>query len=142
MAGKKGQKKHANKTSFTSESRTGITQYQKWTEEKTAEFFKKAYDLAEGGEITLTNIAKELNEYPPVFDYLLEKYPKFEALKKAILKHIENNTYTKALSGEYVPSIAIFGLKNNHGWSDKQEIEHSGTMKTNTTIEIENLNEN
>ena len=109
-----------NKTSF----KEGNKASEKWTLSEVTILFDKAMDLSKNA-ITLTDIANELDLYPNVFDYLVEKYPDFISYKKTILKQIENNTYKGALNGDYTPSIAIFGLKNNHGWKDKSEVEQT-----------------
>lgn len=100
-----------------------------WTLKKSKDLYDKALIMAQEGALTLTSIAKELGVYTHVFDYILEKHKNssvdFTSIKKEILKCIEDTTYTGALQGSYVPSVAIFALKNNHGWSDKQEIDHT-----------------
>ena len=48
----------------------------------------------------------------------------FTTIKKAKLK-ILSNLQERALMGDNVASITIFNLKNNYGYTDKQEIEHS-----------------
>lgn len=45
-------------------------------------------------------------------------------IKKAKTR-VENNIEKNALMGKYNPTIAIFNLKNNFGWKDKQEIEQN-----------------
>lgn len=98
---------------------------ERWTIEASEEVFNKALELARGGAVTLTDIAIELDLYPNVFDYICEKHKVFISKKNILLRYIENNTYKGALNGEYVPSVAIFGLKNNHGWKDKTEVEQT-----------------
>jgi hypothetical protein len=48
-------------------------------------------------------------------------------VKKARLK-IESMKNEMLLDGRS-PAGVIFDLKNNHGWADKQEIEHSGAIQ-------------
>lgn len=40
----------------------------------------------------------------------------------------EARTYRGALRGQLNPTMAIFGLKNNHGWRDQQTLEHTGDV--------------
>ena len=108
-----------NKTSF----QAGDKAAEKWTEQSVQELFAKAIEIAKGGALTLTGIAIELNLYPDVFDYVCEKYPNFRPIKKELINYIEHNTYTGALNGRYNATMAIFGLKNNHGWTDKPKDE-------------------
>ncbi len=98
---------------------------ERWTIEASTELFDKALTLAKDGAITLTDIANELDVYTDVFEYICNKHKDFSPIKKRILSQIENNTYKGALNGDYIPSVAIFGLKNNHGWKDKTEVEQT-----------------
>ena len=45
---------------------------------------------------------------------------------KKIESELENRLFKLGLKGKANATLVIFGLKNNYGWSDKQEIEHSG----------------
>ena len=40
------------------------------------------------------------------------------------------------LSGKYNATGAIFNLKNNYGWKDKQEVEQSGELNNTITVKI------
>lgn len=40
------------------------------------------------------------------------------------------------LSGTYNATGAIFNLKNNYGWKDKQEIEQSGELNNTITVKM------
>lgn len=51
----------------------------------------------------------------------------FDTLKTAKLR-IQNNKVVNSLNGTYNPATAIFDLKNNHGYRDKTETEHSGKL--------------
>lgn len=52
----------------------------------------------------------------------------FSTIKKAKLK-IQRNKLERGLCGESNPAVTIFDLKNNHGYKDKTETEHSGEIK-------------
>lgn len=62
----------------------------------------------------------------------------FTTIKKAKLK-ILSNLQERALMGDNVASITIFNLKNNYGYTDKQEIEHSGKQEQEHTINFHKL---
>lgn len=51
-----------------------------------------------------------------------------DTIKKAITK-IERDKVSKAMIGQYDKTIAIFDLKNNHGWKDKKEIEENSKQE-------------
>lgn len=58
----------------------------------------------------------------------------FGAIKKAKNK-IQRNKVERGLSGLSNPAVTIFDLKNNHGYKDKTEQEHSG--ETTQTLKVE-----
>jgi hypothetical protein len=114
------QPQKANETSF----KPGNKEAEKWTKDIAESFLLQALELSKT-EITLTNIANTLDTYPDVFEFIVNKFPDFRTIKSRIEKHIENNTYQKALHSEINATVAIFGLKNNHGWKDKTEVEQT-----------------
>ncbi len=62
----------------------------------------------------------------------------FHTIKKAKDKILQN-LKERALLGDNVASITIFNLKNNYGYTDKQEIEHSGGQETKHSIDFNKL---
>jgi len=57
----------------------------------------------------------------------LYDYPEFSTLLKELIAKKETVLERGMLKGDYVPSAAIFSLKQV-GWSDKQDITHSGSL--------------
>lgn len=51
--------------------------------------------------------------------------PEIAQFYEYALAVVEADKLEKALVGKYNATITIFDLKNNHGWSDKQEIDHT-----------------
>lgn len=58
-----------------------------------------------------------------MYDY--EKVPEFSDTIKRARSRCEEFVESGGMAGEIPAPMAIFALKN-HGWSDKQELEHSG----------------
>ena len=59
--------------------------------------------------------------------------PFMDTIKNA--KHrIESRIEEGLLSGKFNATGAIFNLKNNYGWKDKQEVEQSGGLDNTITI--------
>lgn len=114
-----------NQTSF----KKGNKAAEIWTEQAAIELFEKAMKIAKEGETTYTGIARELDVYTTSLHYLPEKFPDLLPVKKEILKILADNLFKAGCQGDYVPAMAIFGLKNNHKWTDKQEIEHTTIKK-------------
>ena len=104
----------------------GNTYAEKWTEKEAKSFFDDALALIEEKKevLFIGTIANELGVDRHTFDYLIGKFPEkkvFATIKKKIQSIIESRTYEKALGGNLNATMAIFGLKNNHGWKDRTE---------------------
>ena len=57
-----------------------------------------------------------------------EKYDGFSATVKRLRLRVEQDRNENLIMKEsFTPGI-IFDLKNNHGWVDKHELEHSGSI--------------
>jgi len=50
---------------------------------------------------------------------------------KKIEGELENRLFVMGLKNKANPTLVIFGLKNNYGWRDRTEVEHSGEMTLN-----------
>jgi len=48
---------------------------------------------------------------------------------------VENDINIKGLQGDYNPTMAIFNLKNNFDWEDRQKQEIEGDSVIDVTIE-------
>lgn len=55
-----------------------------------------------------------------------ETRPAFSATVKNARLRIEQDRSERLLGKDTFTPGVIFDLKNNHGWKDKQEVEHSG----------------
>jgi hypothetical protein len=60
-----------------------------------------------------------------------EAKEEFSATVKEAKLKIEDHINKKGLTGAYNSNMVQFNLKNNFGWKDKQEIEHSGDYQIN-----------
>jgi hypothetical protein len=67
-----------------------------------------------------------------------EKKEGFSDTIKNAKNRIENWVEEHSLTGELNPAVSIFNLKNNFGWTDKQEIESKNT-NTNINTDISDL---
>ena len=80
------------------------------------------------GKLTITGLAYHLGFESRQSLYEYEQRKEFTyTLRRARMK-CENWLERNGLSGNTPPTMAIFALKN-YGWSDKQEIEHSGKQE-------------
>jgi len=83
---------------------------------------------------TVSGLASYLNtDRKTINNYSNIHHEFFPIIQKARQK-IESALESKTLIGEYSPAMAIFSLKNNSGWTDKQEIAHTGADGQPLTI--------
>lgn len=95
---------------------------EKWTFEEAEKLLQQAVELSfnEGYDF-IGEVAKKLNTYIDVFDYLTDKFPELEKYKKQLKRNCEVNCFSNGKNGNIVPSLAIMNLKSNHGWTDRVE---------------------
>ena len=103
---------------------------------KINEYFAKGGRETKNGDFTLYTVSglcvwlgitrETLRQY--------EKKPGFSDTVKKAKQRIENNIEEGILLGYLNPTAGIFNLKNNFGWSDKQEVEHSGDLSIKVRI--------
>lgn len=70
-----------------------------------------------------------------------EKYDSDELFSDTIKKidsELENRLFKLGLSGKANPTLVIFGLKNNYGWKDRQELGHTGIPPSNINVTVDN----
>lgn len=79
---------------------------------------KEPYTIT-GLALALDLDRKSINNYAKDSEF-------FPTIKKAKLK-VENYLEKRLIKDSSATGI-IFNLKNNYGWSDKQEIQHSGNI--------------
>ena len=83
---------------------------------------------------TVSGLASHLDtDRKTINNYNQIQHEFFPIIQKARQK-IESALESKTLTGEYSPAMAIFSLKNNSGWVDKQEIAHTGADGKPLTI--------
>jgi hypothetical protein len=86
-----------------------------------------------GLALALDTTRETLLEYEGEVEGREKKDPAYaDTIKKAKLM-CQNFAEQFLFSGRQVAG-AIFNLKNNYGWKDKQELEHSGDLPFNLTI--------
>lgn len=103
---------------------------EKWTEEtvlkQLAEIEKHANKRT---TLWLGSALVKVGLYMDIWDYWKTKFRENEVVFrsiKAIEAIFQDRLFTEALKGDVNSTVAIFGLKNNHGWTDKQETTIKG----------------
>lgn len=119
----KNTSKFKNVTSF----KEGNKAAEKWTVETVMPILTDMLQAAKDGRyVWLGDALVNSYLYKDIWIEWKEKFkdnePVFRTIKQ-IEQCFENNQYKGALNGQLVASVAIFGLKNNHGWRDKSETD-------------------
>ena len=110
---------------------------EKWTKEIVLKELKQMLDylFSASGETTvfLCELLSSFDLYAQIWSDWKNKFKDSEEVSEAI-KRIETVLEARlakgALTGKYVASVAIFSLKNNHGWTDKSEVDVTSGGKT------------
>lgn len=102
---------------------------QKWTEETVTPYLERIKEYSTnddcywlGSALVKEGLYKEVWAYWK--DIFKENETVFKSIK-AIDQIFEDKLFKMALNGTYNSTVSIFGLKNNHDWKDKQEIEQT-----------------
>lgn len=126
----------------------GNTNAEKWDLVRTEMFFDDILKHVQSNPEcrSLSEAVVEIGEYEELISYLLNKYNDvvFKSIKKA--KDIVKNRLVKqGLDGEANPTMAIFILKNNHNFTDKQQTDittNGKDVNTSPVIKFVDSDEN
>jgi len=125
------------KNAKISASMMGIKNAEKWTPETVLPILFKMMEAIEANPenyIYLGTLIKDFRGdgmYNQLWSQWTKKFIGNEKVTRAINmidSYFESTIVERAMTGKYVPSIAIFTLKNKYNWKDKQEIDLSGNM--------------
>jgi len=111
---------------------------EKWTLEVSKAFLEKALLLSENPDYDfIGEIAYDLKEGKNIFDYLIDKFPELTEYKARILTNCEVNCFRNVKKENINVAIGIINLKSNHGWTDRQQLDHTTQgEKVNTGLQI------
>ena len=106
-----------------------------WTKEESESFLIKALELSKkDGYDFIGEVAKKLDSYVDVFDYIIDKFPELKEYKKQIKRNCEANCFSSGKRGDIIPSLAIMNLKSNHKWTDRVDTTTGGDKTTDIKI--------
>jgi hypothetical protein len=122
-----------------SEKMQGNQNAEKWDLLRTEMFFDDILKHVQKNTTcrSLSEACVEVGEYEELISYLLNKYPDtvFKSIKRA--KDIVKNRLVKqGLDGDANATMAIFILKNNHNFTDKQQTDVTTNGKDLNTAPI------
>ena len=78
--------------------------------------------------LTIAGIAVELGHHKQTLYEWEEAHPEFGDVLKKVRETQEHQLVQNGLNSKWSTAMSIFLLKNNHGYTDKQEIDHSGDL--------------
>lgn len=125
---------------------------EKWTFKKAIMLFNDAIELTEIQEVYfykqndkavevngmkydfIGEIAKELGTFRDIFKHLKERFPSLERKYNCLITNLESNCYLNTKKGMIKEATGIVNLKSNHKWTDRNETNHSGEIKTDNII--------
>lgn len=123
-------------------AKKGNTYAEKWTRRTVLDQLAKIEAEAQKATcLWLGSALVKVGLYKDVWAYWTEKFADddqvFRTIKK-VEQIFEDRLFTKAVKGDVNSAVAIFGLKNNHYWTDKREIDHTtqGDKITDLTVTI------
>lgn len=109
----------------------------KWTEKKAIAFFNEVYKIVSTDKNVhhiSTALIRIEGAYIELYSRLADEFEVCQPIKRKIDTFIQSRLFEKGLSGDNNATLTIFGLKNM-GWSDKQEIEHSGGLEAKRIVD-------
>ena len=133
----------ATKNEKISESMEGNTNAEKWTIEKATKLFTDAVELSKNTDYYfIGEIAKDLDSYIDVFDYLVEKFPELKRFKNRMIRNCEAKCFTNIKKENINTGAGIMNLKSNHGWTDRlqQDVTTGGKSLNAPLLNIDPLN--
>lgn len=134
MAGIKGNKKHANKTSFPNQKN--------WTNKKQPDVvFRKFKEMLENAKndpeiLCFQDACASIGWRDSKVDYWVKKIPTFETLKRDIQNAIIRRVNKGALKGNFNATSAIWREKQL-GETDVQQIEQNVKIEKPLTINVD-----
>jgi hypothetical protein len=108
-----------------------------WTDERISDLADKLEEWAASGDAKfLETFCQENQTYPQRLSEFAKDNAKFAEVLKIAKAACASSIAKATFLGICPPAFGIFTLKQ-HGWTDKQEIEHSGEVKsTVVTVEL------
>ena len=110
-------------------AKKGNTYAEKYDHETAKKFFEDSLELVKENDnlFYIGQVAVKMNTYRQLYDYLIDRFEDLDTIKKEIDGILESRVAERTFEGKGNSTYAIFHLKNNHGWKDKQE--HDLTSK-------------
>lgn len=119
----------------------GNTNAEKWTEQEAKDFVQEVEEYIADNEdcVFIGEAVTECGQYRQVWNYLSNKFQDsivFDTIR-VIESILENRLYKKGLTKDFSGRLVEFGLKNNHGWKDRKELDHTTQGDKLPSLQVE-----
>jgi hypothetical protein len=102
------------------------TNAEKWTIETATKLMTEAVKLSKKEDYDfIGEVAKKLDTYIDVFDYIVDKFPELKKYKSQIKRNCETNCFSNIKNENINTAAGIMNLKSNHGWTDRIQSDHT-----------------
>jgi len=109
----------------------GNTNAEKWTFERASKLMNDAVELSKSESFDfIGEVAKKLDTYIDVFDYICDKFPELKKQKNKLKRNCETNCFSNIKNENINVGAGIMNLKSNHGWTDR--VQSDVNQKTET----------
>jgi hypothetical protein len=120
-----------DKNEKISKSMEGNTNAEKWTFERASKLMNDAVELSKSESFDfIGEVAKKLDTYIDVFDYICDKFPELKKQKNKLKRNCETNCFSNIKNENINVGAGIMNLKSNHGWTDR--VQSDVNQKTET----------
>lgn len=107
---------------------------EQWSFEDAKELFNSALELTKLDDYDfIGEIARDLNTYRTIFDYLVNKFPELDETHKRILSNLEANCFLHTKKEIINVATGIVNLKSNYKWTDRQQVDTNINVTEDTT---------
>ena len=110
----------------------------KWTEEKVSDIFAKMVENTKNDAkiLCLQDAIMSVDLYSSSINYLIDKFPVFENIKKDIQDIIISRINTKVLNNEFNPTASIWRFKQL-GEKDEKVIDNKSSDGSMATVKLD-----
>lgn len=99
---------------------------EKWSYEDAEMTINEAYKLSLKPKYDfIGEVARDMGLYRDLFVYLSDKFPELKSTYKMTLNNLEANCFSHIKENKINTAAGIINLKSNHGWTDRQQTDHT-----------------
>jgi hypothetical protein len=114
---------------------------EKYDYQTAKKFFEDSLELLNNDPsiLYIGTLAVRMGIYRQLYDYLLDRFIDLDTIKKRIDTILESRVVERTMNNEVNATFSIFMMKNNHGWSDKHEVDNTHNINLNTSAKAKKI---